>query len=311
MADRVAITGSFCPPHIGHSYLEVTALEAGYEPVIIIGNNPDKIYDPNLKNNRIRLCKELFRSNVYSSDTTNLGDFAKRKGCLKILRGYRNDKDYEYELDLAEWNRVNNGLETVLARSPENLEGISSSTNSPLKIKLTGKPGVGKTTILRSLKEQGYCTISIDDMVHKAYDNPVVKTKLIGMFGTANRKELSRKVVEGHILLQDLEDFFEPLLINEFNHLTRGRDPFVFIEDARNSSKLIEYDLTIRIESPEEDRKAVLKSRGLDAPSVDFWLRKDYRIFADFCFDKKTSPHCILQTAIDFWVRKNRYTSSR
>jgi pantetheine-phosphate adenylyltransferase len=54
-------------------------------------------------------------------------DFAKEQGACCLLRGIRSVKDFEYERDLADLNRMISGIETVLLISEPQYAAISSS----------------------------------------------------------------------------------------------------------------------------------------------------------------------------------------
>ena len=51
----------------------------------------------------------------------------KENGIDKIVKGYRNDTDLEYEKRQAEWNLKHGGYETELVPASEGMLGISST----------------------------------------------------------------------------------------------------------------------------------------------------------------------------------------
>ena len=45
----------------------------------------------------------------------------------KIVKGYRDDRDYQYELAQAEWNKIHGGYDTELWKCDPEYDGISST----------------------------------------------------------------------------------------------------------------------------------------------------------------------------------------
>ena len=129
---QVAITGSFNPPHEGHVYLVKRCLELGLSPVVLVGNNPEKFYTTDGAA-RASLMAALLDSpgTVYVpclySPSENIGGDAKRLGCQFLVRGVRDEEDYKYESELANWNMEHNNLPTIFIPSTKELKSISSS----------------------------------------------------------------------------------------------------------------------------------------------------------------------------------------
>jgi pantetheine-phosphate adenylyltransferase len=129
---QVAITGSFNPPHEGHVYLVKRCLELGLEPIVLVGNNPEKLYAidgierSKLISNLLERSGMTYITCVYSP-RENIGYDAKRLGCQFLVRGIRNEEDYRYESELANWNMEHNNLPTIFIPSTKELKTISSS----------------------------------------------------------------------------------------------------------------------------------------------------------------------------------------
>ncbi len=108
--------GTFNPFTIGHADIVERALTIFDKVVIGVGYNPEK-GDSNIYP-RVAHIKEIYEGNpkvtveAYTDLTVEL---AQRHGATAIVKGVRSVKDYEYERDQAEFNRIlGEGLETVL-----------------------------------------------------------------------------------------------------------------------------------------------------------------------------------------------------
>lgn len=124
---KVAFTGSFDPPHVGHIYVIEEAKRLGFEVIVVVANNASKTYNSSLED-RLELARIAFsRCVVYSSDSDNIGTLIKNKGCDAIIRGLRDENDFKYEQQVADWNRENNNLETIFVACPPMLRNVSST----------------------------------------------------------------------------------------------------------------------------------------------------------------------------------------
>ncbi len=122
-------TGSFDPFTIGHEAIVQQALPLFDRIVIGVGVNGNKtcMYDPLTRVETIaRLYAGEKRVEVKQYDDLTV-DFARREGAHYIIKGVRSAKDYEYEREQAEVNRMIGGVETVLFFAAPGTESISSS----------------------------------------------------------------------------------------------------------------------------------------------------------------------------------------
>ena len=104
-------TGTFNPFTIGHADIVERALKIFDKIVIGIGYNPVEAY----------------------SDLTV--DLAKRHNAVAIVKGVRSIKDFEYERDQADFNKLlSDGLDTILFYSRPELSALSSSTVRTLEM---------------------------------------------------------------------------------------------------------------------------------------------------------------------------------
>lgn len=122
-------TGSFDPFTIGHEAIVRQALPLFDRIVIGVGVNGNKtcMYDPQTRVEAIaRLYGGETKVEVRQYDDLTV-DFARREGAHYIIKGVRSVKDYEYERDQADINRMLDGVETVLFLAAPGMEGISST----------------------------------------------------------------------------------------------------------------------------------------------------------------------------------------
>ena len=125
----VVFPGSFDPFTLGHANLVERALRIFDQVIIAVGYNVAK---PNWipVNERVRAVQELYQAEprVQVMSYNNLTvDFAKENNAGFILRGVRTMQDYEYELQMADINRMLDGIETVVLFTDSALSSISSS----------------------------------------------------------------------------------------------------------------------------------------------------------------------------------------
>ncbi len=125
----VIIPGSYDPVTLGHLDVIKRASEMYDEVYAVIFTNPDKNYTFSLEE-RIKMLiiatDELDNVIVSSSDGLVV-DYMREHEIEKIVKGYRNEKDLEYERIQAEWNFNRGGFETELLKADESLSDVSST----------------------------------------------------------------------------------------------------------------------------------------------------------------------------------------
>ena len=125
----VVFPGSFDPFTLGHANLVGRALNIFDQVIIAVGYNVAKPgWIP--VDERVRAVQELYQTEprVQVMSYNNLTvDFAKENNAGFILRGVRTMQDYEYELQMADINRMLDGIETVVLFTDSALSSISSS----------------------------------------------------------------------------------------------------------------------------------------------------------------------------------------
>ena len=125
----VILPGSYDPVTLGHLELIKRAAKEYDEVYAVIFTNPDKNYTFTLED-RVKMLilatDEL--DNVLVSYSNGLViDYMREHEIDKIIKGYRNDTDLEYEKRQAEWNFLNGGFETELWEAEDTMRGISST----------------------------------------------------------------------------------------------------------------------------------------------------------------------------------------
>lgn len=132
-------TGTFNPFTIGHADIVERALKIFDRIVIGIGYNPDKGSFMSAEiEERVAKIRKVYENDprviveAYSDLTV---DLAERHNAVAIVKGVRSIKDYEYERDQADFNKLlSNGLDTILFYSRPELAALSSSMVRTLKM---------------------------------------------------------------------------------------------------------------------------------------------------------------------------------
>ncbi|MCD8025009.1 MAG: dephospho-CoA kinase [Candidatus Gastranaerophilales bacterium] len=98
-----------------------------------------------------------------------------------------------------------------------------------LKIAITGGIASGKSLVLDFFKKKGMQTLSLDETVHKIYENDEFKNKLIEIFNTDKRNEIAKIVFKDIKKLELLENLIYPFILDEMLFFFKGKD-IVFVE---------------------------------------------------------------------------------
>ncbi len=125
----VILPGSYDPVTLGHLELIKQASEKYEEVYAVIFVNPEKKYTFSL-DERIKmliLATDELENVLVSSSGGLVIDYMREHGIEKIIKGYRNEADLEYERRQAKWNLENGGYETLLLPASSNFSGISST----------------------------------------------------------------------------------------------------------------------------------------------------------------------------------------
>ena len=122
-------TGSFDPFTIGHQSIVARVLPLFAKIVIGVGVNERKKYMYSAEV-RVKEIAELYADNpkVEVRAFNDLAvDFAHREGAWFFVKGVRSVKDFEYEREQADINRMMGGIETLLVFAEPQHASVSSS----------------------------------------------------------------------------------------------------------------------------------------------------------------------------------------
>jgi pantetheine-phosphate adenylyltransferase len=131
MTRRAVYAGSFDPPTNGHMFMIEEGARLFDELIVAIGINPDKTCTfPDEQ--RLALLEEvtshLSNVRVTSFENQFLVRFAKREGAGYILRGIRNERDFDYERTMRHVNEdLQPSVASVFLIPPRQLAETSSS----------------------------------------------------------------------------------------------------------------------------------------------------------------------------------------
>lgn len=127
---KAVFPGSFDPITNGHLDILKRALSLFDEIIVLVAINENKISRFTIEE-RVQMIKEATKgmTGVSVDSTSSLTvDYARAHGCATLIRGIRNNSDFEYEHTLSEANhRLAPEIETVLLISQGNNASLSSS----------------------------------------------------------------------------------------------------------------------------------------------------------------------------------------
>lgn len=125
----VIMPGSYDPVTLGHREMIRRVAEREDEVYVVIFNNPSKEYTFSLDDRvaMLMLATEDLDNVIVSYSLGYVVDYMREHGIERIVKGYRNDKDLEWENYQAEYNREHGGYETELIRADGDFLHISST----------------------------------------------------------------------------------------------------------------------------------------------------------------------------------------
>lgn len=125
----VILPGSYDPVTLGHQDVIRKAAEAYEKVYAVLFVNPNKSYlfDHADRMRMLMLACEEYDNVLVSESAGLVIDYMREHDIDKIIKGYRNDSDLEYEKIQAEWNYAHSGYETELWLSDEKYVHISST----------------------------------------------------------------------------------------------------------------------------------------------------------------------------------------
>ena len=126
---RVIVPGSFDPVTFGHLEIIRKAAQKYQEVFVVVFINPEKTYTFSTEERvkMLLLATEGLDNVIVSYSPGLVIDYMREHNIQKIVKGWRNAKDLEYEKIQAQWNFSHGGYETELLECDEEFKSISST----------------------------------------------------------------------------------------------------------------------------------------------------------------------------------------
>ena len=153
---KVILPGSYDPVTLGHLDLIKRAREQYDEVYAVVFVNPNKSYmfTPRERVEMLSLaCADIDGVSVDFSDGLVI-DYMKEYGIEKIVKGFRNDFDLEWERVQAEYNFSHGGYSTELYRCNEGLSDLSSTLAREHILSGEGLDGILPPAVIKYIKEK-------------------------------------------------------------------------------------------------------------------------------------------------------------
>ncbi len=132
----VILPGSYDPITAGHLDIIKRVAKAENEVYLVAFINPDKEYMFSLEDrvSMMMLATDDLENVIVSYSMGYVVDYMREHGIEKIVKGYRNARDLEYEKVQAEYNMAHGGYPTeFLLASPEYSEVSSTEVREAIK----------------------------------------------------------------------------------------------------------------------------------------------------------------------------------
>ena len=126
---KVILPGSYDPVTLGHLSVIRYASERYSQVYVVAFQNPDKKYTFSVEERvkMLSLATADMPNVTVDFDGGYVVDYMKRHGIEKIIKGYRNSVDLEYERVQAAYNKEKGGYETELYKCEDALALVSST----------------------------------------------------------------------------------------------------------------------------------------------------------------------------------------
>ncbi len=125
----VILPGSYDPVTLGHLEIIKRAASTFDEVYVVAFVNPEKIYTFSVEE-RVKmliLATEGLENVLVSYSDGRVVDYMREHGIEKIVKGYRNEADLEWERRQARYNFEHGGYETELWLASPEMKNISST----------------------------------------------------------------------------------------------------------------------------------------------------------------------------------------
>ena len=125
----VILPGSYDPVTEGHLDIIRRVAEVEDEVYVVAFVNPDKHYLFSVEDRvaMLMLATDDIDNCIVSHSLGRVVDYMRDHGIEKIVKGYRDERDLEYERPQAEYNMHHGGYETEFVESDEKYRDISST----------------------------------------------------------------------------------------------------------------------------------------------------------------------------------------
>lgn len=126
---KVILPGSYDPVTVGHLDIIRRAAEEHDEVFAVVFNNDKKKYRFSVED-RVRmltLATDGLDNVLVSCSSGLVIDYMREHGIEKIIKGYRDERDLEWEYEQARWNKEHGGYDTELVKCREGFEAVSST----------------------------------------------------------------------------------------------------------------------------------------------------------------------------------------
>lgn len=126
---KVIMPGSYDPVTLGHLEMIRQVAQREEEVFVVCFVNPDKTYRFSLEDRvaMLMLATDDLDNVLVSFSNGRVVDYMRDHGIEKIVKGYRDEKDLEWENYQAQYNLHHGNFKTELIKCPPELEGISST----------------------------------------------------------------------------------------------------------------------------------------------------------------------------------------
>ena len=125
----VILPGSYDPVTVGHLDIieRVAAREDEVYVVVFVNENKKYRFSLSDRVNMLMLATEHLDNVLVSFSLGRVVDYMKEHGIDRIVKGYRNDRDLEWERTQAEYNMKHGGYETELILCDDRFREVSST----------------------------------------------------------------------------------------------------------------------------------------------------------------------------------------
>ena len=148
---------------------------------------------------------------------------------------------------------------------------------SKKKIAVTGGIGSGKSTVMKIIAEQGYCTVSFDEIYHELLDDERFVSDICNLVGVRPLIVGGKKILDRHAVSERV--FFDTKLLDKLNDFTHEKiTKAAFIKGDSFDADVVFYEVPLLFESRLENRfdKVIVVMRARDVRIADA-ARRDGR----------------------------------